>query len=163
MSKIKDTNNTPKLLKNLKQAANTKVEVGVFGKQIALIVGVNEFGANIKVTKKMRGYLGALGLHLKKSTNKIKIPERSSLRSSFDNKKNIDQVFKFAQNVYDFNKDVNASMNALGVKMSAIIKKKISSNIPPSNHPFTIQQKGGKNKTLINRGVLLNSIRHELK
>lgn len=160
--KIKDTNNIPKLKKNLKKISGKKVEVGIFGKELALIAGVNEFGTKIKVTKKMRDYLRVKGLFLKKSTTKITIPERSYLRSSFDNKKNIDQAFKFAQKILDTNENINQALNSLGVKMSAIIKKKISSNIPPTNHPFSIEQKGGKNKTLIDKGVLLNSVRHEI-
>lgn len=57
------------------------VEVGVFGGR-AGIADVHEFGKVINVTPKMRGYLNSIGIHLKKSTTKIIIPERSFLRST---------------------------------------------------------------------------------
>ena len=57
------------------------IEVGVFGGR-AGIATVHEFGKVIDVTPKMRGYLNSIGIHLKKSTTKIIIPERSFLRST---------------------------------------------------------------------------------
>jgi len=62
------------------------VKVGVFGES-ALIASVHEFGAKIRVTEKMRKFLHAQGLHLRKATEHIVIPQRSYLRKTFDEQK----------------------------------------------------------------------------
>jgi phage gpG-like protein len=62
------------------------VKVGVFGES-TLIASVHEFGAKIRVTEKMRRFLHAQGLHLKKDTRYIVIPQRSYLRKTFDEQK----------------------------------------------------------------------------
>lgn len=69
------------------------VDVGTFdnskddkGTPMAMIAAVHEFGAKIPMTDKMRGYLAAvLGIHLKKGTTTITIPERSFIRSAMEN------------------------------------------------------------------------------
>lgn len=48
------------------------------------IAAIHEYGCTIQVTPKMRGYLHSQGLHLKASTNFIRIPERSFLRSTIN-------------------------------------------------------------------------------
>lgn len=162
---IKDENHLPTVMRNIKDFCSKTVEVGVFGDdnaEMPMIFHVQEFGAKIKVTPKMRGYLGALGLHLKKDTAVVNVPERSTLRKAFNNAANVDACFTVAGNVYDTNKDVMQGLDAMGVKMADFVKKNITSNTPPPNHPFTTAQKGGKDKTLINHGVLLNSVRHEV-
>jgi phage gpG-like protein len=68
------------------------VKVGVFGEE-ALIASVHEFGCKIRVTEKMRKFLHAQGLHLRKDTEYITIPQRSFLRLGFDkNKEEIEQL-----------------------------------------------------------------------
>ena len=61
------------------------IKVGLFG-EIAKIGAVHEFGAEIEVTPKMRAFLHSQGLHLRQSTIKIIIPERSFLRSTLSKK-----------------------------------------------------------------------------
>ncbi|WP_456327779.1 phage virion morphogenesis protein [Archaeoglobus sp.] len=68
------------------------VKVGVFGEE-ALIASVHEFGCKIRVTEKMRKFLHAQGLHLRKDTEYITIPQRSFLRLGFDkNKEEIERL-----------------------------------------------------------------------
>ncbi len=62
------------------------VKVGVFGES-ALVAAVHEFGCKIRVTEKMRKFLHAQGLHLRKETEYIIIPQRSYLRKTFDEQK----------------------------------------------------------------------------
>jgi phage gpG-like protein len=62
------------------------VKVGVFGES-ALVAAVHEFGCKIKVTEKMRRFLHTQGLHLRKDTEYITIPQRSYLRKTFDEQK----------------------------------------------------------------------------
>lgn len=84
-------------LKNLVQemAKNYSVKVGLLANKggseevspnldMAGLGAVQEFGARIKVTEKMRGYFAyAFGINLKKSTTEIVIPARSWLQKPF--------------------------------------------------------------------------------
>ena len=56
----------------------------VEGKEMVNIAAVHEFGCTIEVTRKMRVYLHSIGIHLKKDTTHIVIPERSFLRATRD-------------------------------------------------------------------------------
>ncbi len=85
-------------LKNLVQemAKNYSVKVGLLANKggseevspnldMAGLGAVQEFGARIKVTDKMRGYFAyAFGINLKKSTTEIVIPARSWLQKPIE-------------------------------------------------------------------------------
>ncbi len=161
--KIKDINHIPELKRNLKALKKRKIQVGILGDaEIARNFVVNEFGAKIKITPKMRGFLRARGLRLKASTRFIIIPERATLRTAFDDKKVIKRVVGEAQRIFDVNENPNRIMDRMGILMTAAIQRRIRSNIKPSNHPFTINQKGGKDKTLQNSGRTLRALTHEI-
>jgi hypothetical protein len=68
------------------RVVGNSVEVGVFGSR-AGIAKIQEFGKKIDVTPKMRRYLHSQGLHLKSSTTQVIIPERSFMRSAYDENK----------------------------------------------------------------------------
>lgn len=71
-----------------------EAEVGVFGSR-APIALVHEFGKDIAVTPRMRAYLHHIGIHLKASTTHIHIPERSFMRSTFEeNKRRLKEIIK---------------------------------------------------------------------
>lgn len=63
------------------------VDVGVFGSR-ATIASYHEFGKAIEVTDAMRTHLNTIGIHLRYSTLLIHIPERSFVRSTFNEQKN---------------------------------------------------------------------------
>lgn len=48
------------------------------------VAAVHEYGVRIKVTPKMRAYLHARGLHLKKTTTEIFIPARPFVRPAYE-------------------------------------------------------------------------------
>ncbi len=159
----KDENHIPKLKAKLKQLGNKKVRVGILGENELLMIGiVNEFGSKIKVTSKMRGYLGSQGLHLKKGTTHITIPERAFLRKAFDDASTPEVIRNAALKVLDDLDNLSRIPEAVGIKMTGIIRAKIKSNIQPPNHPFTTMQKDGKNKTLIDSGRLGQGISHKV-
>lgn len=54
------------------------------GKELVSIAAVQEFGATIKVTPRMRAFLHAKGLHLKATTKAIVIPPRPFVRPAWD-------------------------------------------------------------------------------
>jgi hypothetical protein len=160
---IIDKNNFPEIKARIKEMTGKKVQIGILGKQqLATIATANEFGARIGITPKMRAYLAALGLFLKQTTKFIIIPERSFLRTSFDDKKNIDAAMNQAEEVFQNRFSVKDILDRIGVLMTGKIQERIKSNIPPGNHPFTIEQKGGKNKTLISSGRLGQGISHKV-
>jgi|GEM_PF-1772167 len=160
---IKDDNKIPAFKKKLREIRKKKIEVGILGDAFLALVGAsNEFGAKIPISPAIRGLFAAKGFPLKKSTTVFIIPERSFIRSAFDDKKNIDKIRKLAQDIYSVDMSLDRVLNAIGIFMTNAIQKKIRSNIKPANHPFTVQEKKGKNKTLINNSRLLQGITHKI-
>lgn len=86
------------LTKDIAKAANgingKNVNVGVLTGEHQWLAGIHEYGCIIPVTPKMRAYLHRIGVHLKKSTTKIVIPERSFLRAGYD--QNLDAITRKA-------------------------------------------------------------------
>lgn len=165
--KIKDDNFVPDLLKEINKIIGKTIKVGIFGSQgadILMIATVNEFGISINVTDKMRGYLAYKGLHLKKSTTTINIPERSYIRGGYDAKKK--KIFDFAEkqleNVYSLNINAEQYMERLAIYCVGQIQDYMTSLKKPPNHPFTIQEKGSSNP-LINTGRLRESITYKIE
>lgn len=158
-----DNNKFPELKRKIKEMSQREVRVGILGDaELAMAARSNEYGAKIPISEKMRNYLNALGLHLKKTTKYIIIPERSFFRSAFDLRKNINKVVNIAEQVFNQDSSVNIILDKIGLYMTGAIQQKIRSNIPPANHPFTTEQKGGKNKTLINTGRMAQGITHKV-
>jgi len=128
---------------------------------VARLAAVHEFGATIK---------GNRGV--------IKIPERSFLRSTFEEHE--DEYMKdltvLAQQVYEAKVKPRQALDLVGMKMVAHVKAKIRSNIPPPNAPSVYarkllagewnkrgkaQARGGTPVTLIDTSKnLLNRITH---
>lgn len=163
---IKETDNTKQLLKTLKDIGKKQINVGVLGgdSDIAMIAAVHEFGVEIKVTDKMRGWFGANGFPLKKTTTVIKIPERSFLRSGFDENINkiADKVEQMLPMVLENDVDPKVFMDAIGQEFAGLIQKKLRDLKSPANSGMTIERKGSSNP-LIASGKLVGSIEHEVK
>lgn len=91
------------LLSDIEKAAKSingkKVSVGVMSGEHQWLAGIHEYGCTIPITPKMRAYLHRIGVHLKKSTTKIVIPERSFLRSGYD--QNRDAITRKASQLLD--------------------------------------------------------------
>jgi|LSQX01.1.fsa_nt_gb hypothetical protein len=88
--KITDDNKIPELVKELQSLRQYKVQIGIkapSGDIVYALAWVHEYGIDIHVTEKMRGYFLAHGVPLKKETTKITIPERSYFRTGFDKNK----------------------------------------------------------------------------
>lgn len=89
------------------------------------------------------------------------IPERSFMRSTFDEKINDigrDISSKYAQ-VQSGQLTVYAALNLVGMRHGRDIQRKIGSGIGPENSPATIAIKGS-DRTLIDTGSMINSVRH---
>ena len=79
---INSNNNIPRVIQSLRDLKKYEIEVGIFGSdgaEYVIIAGVQEFGITIR-----------------KEKGNIVIPERSFLRSTFDEKNR--EWFKFMKN-----------------------------------------------------------------
>ena len=160
--KIHDETKVPEFLKMLDELSTTHLEIGIFsdsGGDILMIANVNEFGLNIKVTDKMRNYLHYIGIHLKKETKEIKIPERSFVRGSYDENKNkiIDNADKLLEKVINLELPVSVFFDTLGEYVVGLVQDYMTDLRSPPNHPATIANKGSSNP-LISTGRLRQSI-----
>lgn len=154
------------LIKKLKKLKGGTVKVGWFegqnyddGTPIATIARVQEYGATINVTEKMRGWFLANGYPLKKETQQIHIPERSFMRRTADNKKQEwkEKIEKDLKKVIEGNLSIEEALNRLGVQIKGDIQTTISEISEPPNASMTIDRKGF-NKPLVDTGTMLQYI-----
>lgn len=165
-----------KIIQELQELKDKEVAVGIQadevnsdGKNLAYIGAVHEFGKDIEVTDKMRSYLHAQGLHLKKTTKVIKIPQRSFLREAIDeNESEINSLEdKLLDQVIAGRISSKQALESIGNTVQGLVQQRIADGIQPGLHPFTIQQKtvhGKKGTTpLIGSGHLRQSIRYKIR
>ena len=149
----------PSMIKRLEAIDGTGVEVGVLQGKNAWLASIHEYGCDIPVTEKMRVFLHSQGLHLKESTTYIHIPERSFLRSGYD--ENRDKVVKAARmllaEVAAGRMSPNALYSAVGLDLSSRIKDYARDLDSPANHSFTTSRKGSSNP-LVDSGDLIGGI-----
>jgi hypothetical protein len=112
------------LIKTCQGLNGKTIKVGVFEGENAWLAGIHEHGCKITVTPKMRAFLHRNGIHLKKDTTQLTIPERSFLRSGFD--QNIDDVNRKAQKLLDSvmagRFSVDKYLEEIGLVLSSKIK-----------------------------------------
>lgn len=157
------------LSRQLKKLNRKKVNIGIVGKSDSLLLtyaAVNEYGANIKITPKMRKYLASQGLNLKATTTHIVIPERSYIRSTLDNKKVLkaleNKIVPTAAKVALGKLPAESILEYIGIYYTAAIKSTIANMREPENHPFTVERKGSGKGLLIDSGRLLTAISYEV-
>lgn len=136
------------------------VKVGAMQGDHAWLAGIHEYGLDIEVTPKMRAFLHRQGLHLKKSTTHIRIPERSFLRSGHD--ANIDRVMqqtnRAISQVLAGKMSVDDMLDLCGEQLATAIKTYMRDLDSPANHPYTVEQKGSSNPLIGTTGHLIESI-----
>lgn len=155
-------NQFPSMIAHIEALDGRKVKVGALSGGHAWLAGIHEYGCTIPVTDKMRAYLHSQGLHLKQSTKVIKIPERSFLRSGFDenNRRILKQTERAIAQVLDGKLSADDMLEICGQQFATAIKKYMRNLSSPANHPFTKEQKGSSNP-LIDTGGLLESITYK--
>ncbi|MCK5601213.1 hypothetical protein KAR91_05070 [Candidatus Pacearchaeota archaeon] len=150
------------------------VDVGVIGEQaskktdgglsMAQLATIQEFGVVINVTKKMRGFLSANGLPLKKDTKEIVIPSRPYMRQTFDEQ--IPELDKRANELLDQVVSGKITKKKALSELGQTHQNQIQSNMATKgkfkeNHPFTVERKKSS-QPLIDTGRLRQSISHEV-
>ena len=164
--KVHDETKVPEFLAMLDELFNTQLEIGVFGEddsEMVMIASVHEFGVDIKVTDKMRGYLHSIGIHLNPRTRTIKIPERSFMRAGYDKEKEniIRESEKLLEKVLKLELPVKVFFETLGELIVGMIQKYLTDLSNPPLHPATIKNKGSSNP-LIDTGHLRESITYKI-
>ncbi|MGA4517206.1 hypothetical protein ACPA0F_07950 [Solibacillus silvestris] len=161
----KDRNNIPKAIRNLKQLNKHDAVVGYHVKNhTEMVAGVQEFGAMIPVTDKMRAYLASQGLPLRESTKTINIPERAFIRIGFD--RGVDDVVRMIEGRID--EAIAGSLPAklllemVGDEMRDQIRDHADDLRSPANHPFTQEEKG-ENDPLEDSGHMIDSMEVRVK
>ncbi|WP_342441242.1 hypothetical protein MHB65_17960 [Lysinibacillus sp. FSL K6-0075] len=147
--RISGTNRIPQLVQSIRELRNFEIEVGIFGSDdsfYAMIATVHEFGITIR-----------------KERGSIVIPERSFLRSTFDEKN--DEWIKFVKKqlpkLLDGQMSARTICERLGAKMVGDIQRKLTQLDDPPNAPSTIAQKGSSNP-LIDKGGLRQRITYKV-
>lgn len=156
-------------LENIIKTLRSKtIKIGIFGaddSQLLMIAKVNEFGVDIKITPKMRRWLHVNGLHVKKSTRDIHIPERSFIRRTAAEKKNkIDEFIKQQMTeLLTFQISVETFFDRVGTYLVGLTQETLTEINTPPNHPFTLERKKPKSKPLINTGRLRGAITYKIE
>ena len=163
-----DNSGLDEVIKNLEELEKYYVVIGITAKndsKLIMIANVHEYGCNIPVTNKMRGFFAYnFGVNLKKDTKVIKIPERSFIRSGFD---------KYHQEFANYgdllNQVINGNIPAkdfydiIGQKGADRIRDFLIKEVrSPANSGLTIRNKGSSNP-LVDTGRLANAIDYEVR
>lgn len=166
--RIRDNNNIPEAIRRIDEINGKKARVGYItgddyvGGKITVkgLARVHEFGIDIEVTDKMRGYFAAkFGINLKKTTTHIKIPERSFIRTGAD--KGFPAVLKKAKELVPQaiagNVDVELLFEMLGLELKGEIQEYAIELQAPPNAGLTVQNKNSSNP-LVDTGNMIQSI-----
>lgn len=163
--KISDDNKIPELIEKLTGIKNRTIEAGILedGEQ-AMIAHVHEYGVDIGVTPRMRAYLHHMGIHLRKDTTHIHIPERSFIRKTADEDMDAiaDKIETLLPDVIDNNIDAEAFLKMAGLELEEKMKDKLVEVSDPPLSDVTIERKGSSNP-LVDTGSLLSSISYRVK
>lgn len=140
-----------------------KVIIGPTGTRNRNLAKIHEYGVTINVTDKMRNFLASQGLHLKKSTTTIHIPERSFIRNGWDSNANeiLNRIEGLVADVVH-GKSVSHLTDGTGDLVVRALKEYAKDLDSPSLHPFTIERKGSTDP-LIDSGGMVGSIDYEVK
>lgn len=133
--------NFPKLQKAIDDLSRYALSVGIFGDDDAsyvMIANVHEFGVTISL-----------------ANGQIRIPERSFMRSTFDEKEKEWTAFleERLDRVFDFRMTVEEMYEQLGAKAASDIQEKIRTLSDPPNAESTVKKKGSSNP-LIDSGSM---------
>lgn len=169
---INDKNNIPRIIKNLGNGLT--LELGIFGENAnkvasgsAITIGglaeVHEYGVSIKVTESMRNYLHTQGIHLKKGTTHINIPERSFIRGGWNEhgKEIVEKLENLFLQAFHRGVNFNKLADEIGLEAKGKIHKYALDLNKPPNSSGTIEQKGSSNP-LVDTGRMVRAIDYNI-
>ncbi|EST12048.1 hypothetical protein [Sporolactobacillus laevolacticus] len=170
--KIKDQGKIKDLIRAFDK--DHKIKVGYVGSKsdqthsgtdisIADLAEIHEFGCKIPVSDKMRKYLASQGLYLKASTQYINIPERSFIRSGWDNSEDevMDKLEELIGELVQKRIPINILLDMIGLEAKGKLQQYARDVGNPPNHPFTVDQKGSSNP-LVDTGEMIGAMDYEV-
>jgi hypothetical protein len=155
-----------RIQKEMKKLNKSYTAIGFFGhggkpsNDMAARAAVNELGAKIRVTQKMRWFfLFKFGKMLMKRI--LYIPKRPFMKQTYEKNKNkinkkCDQEY---MNIVKGKSSVKQALSRLGEWYTGHVKVTIRKGNFKANAPLTIQQKNSS-KPLMDTGQMWNSVRH---
>lgn len=155
-------------MKEIKKLDKSYTAVGWFGRggtpsdDVAARAAVNEVGATIRVTKRMRGFLAAvLGIHLKKSTHVIRIPARPFVKktASLFKRKLEERMMIEYNNLLAGRQSAKKTLARIGEWYVGRIKWTITHVSFTSNSSVTTERKGSS-RPLVDSAEMMNSTTH---
>lgn len=163
--KVKTVKNKfPKMTASIEELNGMKINVGALEGEHAWLASIHEYGCKIPVTPKMRAWFAYHGVHLKKSTTVITIPERAFLRGGFDQnaEKILTTTEKVLGDVIDGTMSADQYAELVGLQLASAIKMFARDLKNPPNSSFTVKMKGSSNP-LVDTGAMINGITYEVK
>ncbi|WP_296113114.1 hypothetical protein [uncultured Anaerococcus sp.] len=163
-----DNSGLDEIIKNLEDLEKYYVVIGITAKndsKLIMIANVHEYGCDIPVTNKMRGFFAYnFDVHLKKDTKVIKIPERSFIRSGFDkHNQEFADYEDILMSVVDGNISAKTFYEIIGQGGADMMRGFLINEVKsPANSGFTIKNKGSSNP-LVDTGRLVNAIDYEVR
>jgi len=163
---VKDVNKIPKALAQLNQLKIRQVKVGIFddAPKLVAIGAMNEFGTDIPVDAELHRKLrmlarehGAPTNTLPKEGERLRIPERSFLRATFDEHEDdvVDAAPEHIVAMMEGEKDAYETAQGIGrVLQEAVIERVARGTDFAPNDPFTIVLKGHARPLIGKTGVL---------
>lgn len=158
------------LKKTINKMKGVKLKVGLFGNggtpegNLAYRGIIQEAGARIVVTDKMRKFLHIIGIHLKPTTKYIIIPKRPFTAGCFDNNKQ--NIFGLIERWYgdlvDGKLNLKQFLDKIGVMHVSQIQKSIRNGGWSANHPATINEKGSS-RPLIDKGEMIQGVKYKIE
>lgn len=153
------------IVKNARNIDGRTLRVGVMEDgELGMIAHVHEYGCDIRVTDKMRAYLSAAkGIHLKKSTTVIRIPERSFIRAGFNEHEAgwRQKASELINEAVTGNVPVDTMFDMLGLELAGKIQEFARDLKSPPNSSATKMLKGSGNP-LVDTGRMVGAIKHEV-
>lgn len=164
----------------LKELDDFEVQAGWFenttyedGKPIGGIAAVQNYGAHINVTPKMRAFLHYLGIHLKDSTGEIVIPARpfmDNAKKRIQGEEGQRMVMQEIFRVLDGRQTMIAATDRLGLWAQGIIQEEIKNITTPPlsnatieirNNEYQSKSKNKSTKPLNTSGLMFSTVQHK--
>lgn len=153
------------MLKNSQKLDGKIIEVGYpEPSKEGGVAMIQEYGARIPVTPKMRAFFRSRGIHLSPQKTVIVIPERSFLRAGFDKhqKEVLNQAAKAAGHFLGGYLGLNQYLDMIGLLFSSKIKDYAIQLKNPPNAALTVLWKGSSNP-LVDSGQMVRAITWKVK
>ncbi len=130
---------------------------------MAELATIQEFGTMINVTPKMRGFLGATGMHLRNDTTTITIPPRPFMRNTFDEQEKElgREIDRLETQILTKKISRRDALKRIGGMHQIEIQRNISHGDWAANHPYT-KDKKGSSQPLIDTGAMRQAINFEV-